>query len=55
MGRKTKTELNEQLLLTKAELIEILGDKVKRLSKKEINGLTISLYQFTILIHKSDI
>jgi len=55
MGRKTKKELEEQLLLTEAELSEVLGEKVKRLNKKEINELALSLYHFTLLIHKSEI
>ena len=55
MGRKAKKELDEKLLLTETELIEILGDKAKRLSKREIDGLALSLYQFTLLIHQSDI
>ena len=54
MGRKTKKELEEQLLLTEAELIEILGDKIKTLQKTEIDELSLSLYQITSLIYKQN-
>jgi hypothetical protein len=51
MGRKSKQELQEELLLNKSEILECLTDSLEVLQKNQDDEFSLSLYQFTKLIY----
>ncbi|MFT6843822.1 MAG: hypothetical protein ACJASR_002607 [Psychroserpens sp.] len=51
MGRKSKTNLQEQLFLTRKEIEECLPEQIEPLNDKQVYKISSSIYEFTKLIY----
>jgi len=50
MGRKSKIDLQKQLLLTRKEVEACLPQNIERLSDQQLYIITSSIYEFSKLI-----